>query len=53
MKRTVIWLTDSQVKTLTGMSKKSLAPVSALARQAVREFLQGRKKKTAPKRSRR
>jgi hypothetical protein len=44
MKRTVIWLTDKQVKALTAMSKKSLAPVSALVRQAVREFLQGRRK---------
>ena len=40
MKRTVVWLTDEQVKALTAMSKKSLAPVSALVRQAVKEFLQ-------------
>lgn len=39
MKRTVVWLTKQQVKALDGMSKKSLAPVSALVRRAVDEFL--------------
>jgi hypothetical protein len=39
MKRTVVWLTDSQVKALTKISQKSLAPVSALVRQAVATFL--------------
>lgn len=43
MKRTVVWLTDEQTKALREMSEKSLAPVSALVRQAVREFL-GKKK---------
>jgi hypothetical protein len=42
MKRTVVWLTDAQAKTLAVMSKKSLAPVSALVRQAVAEFLRKR-----------
>ena len=39
MKRTVVWLSDSQVKQLARISKKSLAPVSALVRLAVEEFL--------------
>ena len=39
MKRTVVWLTNQQVMALGRMSKKSLAPVSALVRQAVEEFL--------------
>ena len=44
MRRTVIWLTDQQAKALARMSEKSLAPVSALVRQAVKEFLQKRRK---------
>jgi hypothetical protein len=44
MKRTVVWLTNSQVRALTAMSKKSLAPLSALVRQAVKEFLQEKRK---------
>lgn len=40
MKRTVIWLTDQQTKALAAISQESLAPVSALVRQAVKEFLQ-------------
>jgi metal-responsive CopG/Arc/MetJ family transcriptional regulator len=47
MKRTVIWLTNEQVKKLAAMSKKSLAPVSALVRQAVKEFLQDKCKRRA------
>jgi hypothetical protein len=47
MKRTVIWLTSEQVKKLTLMSKKSLAPVSALVRQAVKEFLRDKRKRRA------
>ena len=39
MKRTVVWLTDPQVKQLSRISEKSLAPVSALVRLAVEEFL--------------
>jgi hypothetical protein len=42
MKRTVVWLTAQQVKALVALSKKSLAPVSALVRQAVSEFLRKR-----------
>ncbi len=38
MKRTVVWLTNSQVKALAAMSKKSLAPLSALVRQAVKDL---------------
>jgi hypothetical protein len=44
MKRTVVWLTDEQVKALMAISKKSLAPVSALVRQAVKKFLKDRRK---------
>jgi hypothetical protein len=44
MKRTVVWLTDEQAKALTKLSKKSLAPVSALVRYAVTVFLRDRKK---------
>ncbi|MDX6713172.1 MAG: hypothetical protein QOH96_4188 [Blastocatellia bacterium] len=47
MKRTVVWLTNEQVKVLTALSKKSLAPVSALVRRAVKEFLQDRRKSPA------
>jgi hypothetical protein len=47
MKRTVVWLTNDQVKALTAMSKKSLAPVSALVRQAVKDFLQDKRKRRA------
>jgi hypothetical protein len=43
MKRTVVWLTKQQVKALESMSKKSLAPVSALVRRAVDEFLRRRR----------
>src|SRR6267142_4581370 len=44
MKRTVIWLTERQRKALTLLSKKTLAPVSALVRHAVDEFLRKRGK---------
>jgi len=47
MKRTVIWLTNEQVKKLAAMSKKWLAPVSALVRQAVKEFLRDKRKRRA------
>ena len=39
MRRTLVWLTVAQTKALTRMSKKSLAPVSALVREAVNESL--------------
>ena len=45
MKRTVIWLTDRQRIALTVLSRKSLAPVSALVRLAVDEFLKKRQKR--------
>jgi metal-responsive CopG/Arc/MetJ family transcriptional regulator len=45
MKRTVVWLTEQQIKALTETSETSLAPVSALIRQAVKEFLEKRSKK--------
>ena len=48
MRRKVVWLTDEQARVLGEMSEKSLAPVSALVRQAVKEFL-ARKKKTKRK----
>jgi hypothetical protein len=44
MKRTVVWLTNNQVKTLATISKKSLAPVSALVRQAVQQYIQLKRK---------
>src|SRR5262249_14758368 len=43
--RTVVWLKKSQVNVLTRISKKSLAPVSALVRQAVEEFVQRQKRR--------
>jgi hypothetical protein len=47
MKRIVAWLTGEQVKALMVMSKKSLAPVSALVRHAVKEFLRDKRKRRA------
>jgi hypothetical protein len=49
MRRTVVWLTDPQVKALTRASKESLAPVSALVRRAVEEFLRKRGDNHKPK----
>ena len=40
MKRTVVWLTDSQIKALGKISLKSLAPISALVRKAVEQFIE-------------
>ena len=48
MKRTVVWLTDEQTGALEQLSETSLAPISALVRQAVKEFLD--KKVRKPKR---
>jgi metal-responsive CopG/Arc/MetJ family transcriptional regulator len=48
MKRTVVWLTEQQARALGRISEKSFAPVSALVRQAVKEFLQ-RKRKSGPR----
>lgn len=45
MKRTVVWLTDKQTKTLTQLSGTTLAPVSAIIRQAVQEYIDRRKKR--------
>jgi metal-responsive CopG/Arc/MetJ family transcriptional regulator len=50
MKRTVVWLTERQARALGRISEKSFAPVSALVRQAVKEFLQ-RKRKSGPRKS--
>ena len=44
MKTTVVWLTNEQ-ETLTEMSKKSLAPISAPVRHAVKEYLQDKRKR--------
>jgi len=49
MKRTVVWLTKPQVRALTRMSAKSLAPVSALVRLAVRDFLHNKQKLPTPR----
>jgi ribosomal protein L34 len=43
MKRTVVWLTERQVIELMGISRKTLAPVSALVREAVTGFLKRQK----------
>lgn len=48
MKRTVVWLTGPQAKALARMSAKSLVPISALVRQAVKEFLKKKRKSHAP-----
>jgi hypothetical protein len=48
MKRTVVWLTDRQLRALSALSKKSLAPISALVRHAVDEFFRKRRR---PRRS--
>jgi len=45
----VVWLTGLQAKQLARMSEKSLAPVSALVRQAVHEFLAKNRKSRASK----
>lgn len=45
MKRTVVWLTVAQTKALAGISKRTLAPISALVRQAVNEFLQTKQRR--------
>jgi predicted DNA-binding protein len=39
MKRTNIWLKDDHVKKLKAVSEKTGAPVSALIRMAIEEFL--------------
>jgi hypothetical protein len=51
MKRTVVWLTESQIKMLGSISRKSLAPVSALVRQAVSDYLKKNRRTNAPKSS--
>jgi hypothetical protein len=38
-----VWLTERHVIELMGISKKTLAPVSALVREAVAEFLKRQK----------
>jgi hypothetical protein len=44
MRRTVVWLMNRQVEQLTTLSKQSLAPVSALVRHAVNQFLERKRK---------
>jgi hypothetical protein len=44
MKRSVVWLTNEQVQALAAISKKSLAPLSALVRHAVKKLLQDKRK---------
>jgi predicted DNA-binding protein len=39
MKRTNIWLEDEHLKRLKALSKKTAAPVSALIRKAIEEYL--------------
>ena len=38
-KRVAVWLTHEQIAALERISEKTLAPVSALIRKAVEEFL--------------
>jgi len=42
MKRTNIWLDDGHLKKLKALSEKTGAPVSALIRKAIGEFLKKR-----------
>ena len=49
VRRTVVWLTDRQFKALTRISKQSLAPISALVRQTVNEFLEKGRKYRKPR----
>jgi ribbon-helix-helix protein len=49
MKRTVVWLTNEQTNALEQMSETTLAPISALVRQAVKEFLERNTRKTRRK----
>jgi len=37
-----VWLTNTQTKALARISEKSLAPVSAIVRHAVEEYLRKR-----------
>ena len=53
MKRTVVWLTTEQVRALSGMSKRLLAPVSALVRQAVKQFLHEKGRRRGRRRAQR
>ena len=39
MKRTNIWLADKHLKGLKAISRKTGAPVSALVRKAIEQFL--------------
>jgi predicted DNA-binding protein len=43
MKRTNIWLKDSQAKKLKALSKKTDIPMSALIRRAIDEYLKKKK----------
>ena len=52
MKRTVVWLTKQQVQALTKLSKKSMAPVSAIVRHAVTKFLQHKQQRGGSKKNR-
>jgi hypothetical protein len=51
MKRIVVRLMDRKVRALAGMSKRCVAPVSALMRQAVDVYLQKNKETLALNRS--
>jgi predicted transcriptional regulator len=43
MKRTTIWLSDDQRKALKKISDRTAAPISALVRKAITEFLKKNK----------
>jgi hypothetical protein len=42
-RRTNIYLTEAQWRKLTALSQKTLAPVAALVRRAIDDFLRGQK----------
>lgn len=44
MKRTTIWLSEDHQKKLKSISEKTGAPVSALIRKAIAEYLRKKKK---------
>jgi metal-responsive CopG/Arc/MetJ family transcriptional regulator len=44
MKRTVVWLTGEQAAELARISARTFAPVSALVRKAVQQFLRKKRK---------
>ena len=48
-----MWLTDQQIEELGRMSKRSLAPISALVREAVKNFLHQKRNRRGRKAAKR